>query len=89
MALSSVSVYEVNYLKDIKAQISDFTLIGDWGYLSAEIQLNLFETGNIKLRTPMRNNQKEYKKEPYLFKKKEEKNRNFILAIMRSIYYKT
>jgi hypothetical protein len=35
MALSSVSVYEVNYLKDIKAQISHCTLIGDRGYLSA------------------------------------------------------
>ncbi len=68
--LSPASVHDVNYLKDIKTQISDCTLIGDRGYLSAEIQLNLFETCNIKLNTPMRNNQKDYKKQPYVFRKK-------------------
>jgi len=68
--LSPASVHDVNYLKDIKTQISDCTLIGDRGYLSAEIQLNLFETYKIKLNTPMRNNQKDYKKQPYIFRKK-------------------
>ena len=68
--LSPASVHDVNYLKDIKSQISDCTLIGDRGYLSAEIQLNLFESCNIKLNTPMRNNQKDYKKQPYIFRKK-------------------
>jgi hypothetical protein len=68
--LSPASVHDVNYLKDIKTQISDCTLIGDRGYLSAEIQLNLFETCNIKLNTPMRSNQKDYKKQPYIFRKK-------------------
>lgn len=68
--LSPASVHDVNYLKDIKTQIRDCTLIGDKGYLSAEIQLNLFETCKIKLNTPMKNNQKEYKKQPYIFRKK-------------------
>ena len=68
--LSPTSVHDINYLKDIKDQISDCTLIGDRGYLSAEIQLNLFETCNIKLNTPMRNNQNNYKKQPYVFRKK-------------------
>ncbi len=67
--LSPASVHDVNYLKDIKAQISDCTLIGDRGYLSAEIQLNLFETYKIKLNLPMRNNQKDYKKQSYIFRK--------------------
>jgi len=40
------------------------------GYLSAEIQLNLFENYNIKLTIPMRNNQKEYSWQPYVFRKK-------------------
>jgi hypothetical protein len=40
--LSPASVHYINYLKDIKEQISDWTLIGDRDYLSAEIQLNLF-----------------------------------------------
>ena len=39
------------------------------GCLSAEIQLNLFENGNIKLNTPMRKNQIDCKAQPYLFKK--------------------
>ena len=68
--LSPASVHDINYLKDIKMQISDCTLIGDRGYLSAEIQLNLFESCNITLNTPMRKNQKEYKKQPYIFRKK-------------------
>jgi len=68
--LSPASVHDINYLKDIKMQISDCTLIGDRGYLSAEIQLNLFKSCNIKLNTPMRNNQKKYRKQPYMFRKK-------------------
>jgi hypothetical protein len=68
--LSPASVHDINYLKDIRMQISDCTLIGDRGYLSGEIQLNLFESCNIKLNTPMRNNQKTYKKQPYVFRKK-------------------
>lgn len=68
--LSPASVHDVNYLKDIKSQISDCTLIGDRGYLSAEIQLNLFESCNIRLNTPMRNNQKDHKRQPYIFRKK-------------------
>jgi len=68
--LSPASVHDINYLKDIKMQISDCTLIGDRGYLSTEIQLNLFETCNITLNTPMRSNQKDYKKQPYVFRKK-------------------
>lgn len=68
--LSPASVHDIHYLKDIKAQISDCTLIADKGYLSTEIQLNLFENCNIKLNTPMRINQKNYKKQPYVFRKK-------------------
>jgi hypothetical protein len=68
--LSPASVHDINYLKDIKMQISDCTLIGDRGYLSAEIQLNLFETCYITLNTPMRGNQKDYKEQPFVFKKK-------------------
>lgn len=67
--LSPASVHDVNYLKDIKQQIRDCTLLGDRGYLSADIQLNLFESCNIKLNTPMRKNQKNYRNQPYVFKK--------------------
>lgn len=67
--ISPASVHDIHYLKDVKQQIKDCTLIGDKGYLSSKIQLNLFETCNIKLSTPMRNNQKSYRKQPYIFKK--------------------
>ena len=67
--LSPASVHDINYLKDVRTQINDCTLIGDRGYLSADIQLNLFESLNIKLNTPMRTNQKGYKKQPYVFRK--------------------
>ena len=67
--LSPASVHDVNYLKDIQTQINNCILIGDRGYLSAEFQLNLFETSKIKLNTPMRSNQKNYKKQPYIFRK--------------------
>ncbi|MFV5696523.1 hypothetical protein ACM55G_13925 [Flavobacterium sp. LB3P122] len=56
--MSPASVHDIHYLKDIKAQMSDCVLIGDRGYLSAEIQLIFFETVNIKLETPKRANQK-------------------------------
>jgi hypothetical protein len=68
--LCPAPVHDIHYLKNIKTQISDCTLIGDRRYLSAEVQLNLFETCNIKLNTPMRNNQNNYKKQPYIFRKK-------------------
>jgi len=67
--ISSASVHDVNYLKDIQGQLKDCTLLGDKGYLSTEIQLNLFETYNIKLETPMRMNQINYKEHPYIFRK--------------------
>ena len=50
-------------------QYQDCLLLGDRGYLSAEHQLNLFEHHNIRLETPMRTNQINYKEQPYTFKK--------------------
>lgn len=67
--ISKASVHDIHYLKDIKTQLSDCVLLGDKGYLSQEIQLDLFETVNIQLEVPMRINQTNYKKQPYLFRK--------------------
>jgi Transposase DDE domain len=67
--LSPASVHDINFMKDIKSQISDCTVLGDRGYLSAEVQIDLFNSVNIKLETPMRSNQKNYKKQPYIFMK--------------------
>ena len=67
--ISPASVHDVNYLKDISHQLTDCTLLGDRGYLSAEWQLDLFTACNIKLDTPMRNNQSDYREQPYIFKR--------------------
>lgn len=67
--ISPASVHDVHYLKDIKQQIRDCTLLGDKGYLSADYQLDLFTAYNIKLEIPMRKNQKNYKEQPYIIRK--------------------
>jgi hypothetical protein len=67
--ISPASVHDINYLDDIKDQLRDCVLIGDKGYLSAEYQLDLFESCTIQLETPMRKNQKQYREQPYIFKK--------------------
>ncbi len=67
--LSKASVHDIHYLKDIKNQFNNCIILGDKGYLSADYQLDLFTTKNIKLEIPMRKNQKNYKKQAYIFRK--------------------
>lgn len=67
--LSPASVHDIHYLKDIKTQMTDCVLLGDKGYLSSEIQMNLFEIAKIRLETPNKTNQKNSKPYPYIFKK--------------------
>ncbi|MDV3925530.1 IS982 family transposase [Elizabethkingia anophelis] len=67
--LSPASVHDIHYLKDIRDQLSDCTLLGDKGYLSSEMQIDLFNYAHIELETPKRVNQKDYKPQFYLFKK--------------------
>jgi len=57
--ITPASVHDIQMLKDVKMTYSKCTLIGDMGYLSAE----------IKLQTPMRKNQLDYVQQPYVFKK--------------------
>jgi len=67
--ITPASVLDIHFLKDIKHQIADCVLLADMGYLSASIQLNLFETANINLQTPKRKNQIDFQKQPYIFRK--------------------
>ncbi len=67
--ITKANVHDVQILKDVKNQLSDCVLLGDRGYLSSTQQLYLFQTANILLETPMRMNQKTYKKQPYIFRK--------------------
>ena len=59
--LSKASVHDINYIKDIKPLYHDCSIFGDRGYIGAEIQLDLFETANIKLECLYRLNQKDWK----------------------------
>ena len=60
--------------------MSNCVILGDWGYLSQSIQLDLFQSVNIKLETPKRTNQKNYK--PQLISLENQKKWNIIFSIM-------
>ena len=59
------NIHDVNYLKDIKDNFENCELIGDRGYISKEIQLDLFNYSRINLSVPMRKNQQDFVKFSY------------------------
>lgn len=59
--LTKAGVHDINYLKDVKVDYSNCTVIGDRGYISADVQLDLFETAHIRLEVPYRRNQRDWK----------------------------
>lgn len=59
--MTPASVHDIHYLKNVKYENPNSTVIADRGYISASMQLNLFETANIKLEVPYRTNQKDFK----------------------------
>lgn len=70
MDLSKASVHDLHYLGDIKySGMNNCTLIGDAGYIGSEQQTDLFHTAHIALKTPMRRNQKNFKRFPFVFRK--------------------
>ncbi len=67
--LTKASVHDIHYLKNVKIEMKNCTLLADKGYLKAEQQLDLFNSARVKIETPMRKNQHGYKKQPYIFRK--------------------
>jgi len=67
--LTKASVHDTTFLKESNAQLADCVILGDKGYLSSSLQLDLFQTANIRLETPMRSNQLNYKKQAWIFRK--------------------
>ena len=59
--LSKASVHDLHYLNDIKPLFHDCSIFGDEGYISESVQLDLFETANIRLECPYRLNQESWK----------------------------
>lgn len=54
------NIHDVNYLNDIRENFQNCLLIGDRGYISKELQLDLFNYSNIELSVPMRKNQHDF-----------------------------
>ncbi len=69
--ISKASVHDIHYLKDIKQPFNNCVILRDKGYLSAEYQLYMFESKQIKLEVPKRKNQYNYKKKPTFLERKE------------------
>ena len=58
--MTAANVHDLQYLEDVQWEYSDCMIMGDKGYLSAPVQLDLFETANITLEVPYRLNQKNW-----------------------------
>jgi hypothetical protein len=67
--LTKANIHDVNYLQDVKNTYNNCTILADKGYLSADYQLSLFETSRVCLDTPLRLNQYNFIKQPYLIRK--------------------
>lgn len=59
--ISPASVLDIHYLRVLPENLQDCDLIGDRGYISKQLQVDLFQTSNIRLQVPYRCNQKDYK----------------------------
>ena len=58
--MTAANVHDLQYLKDVRWEYHDCTILGDKGYLSTPVQLDLFETANITLDVPYRLNQRNW-----------------------------
>ena len=67
--MTVASIHDLHYLKDVRWEYHDCMMLGDKGYLSAEIQKNLFEAANITLEVPYRLNQKNRRPPTWAYKR--------------------
>ena len=67
--MTAASVHDLHYLKDVRWEYHDCMMLGDKGYLCAEIQKNLFEAANITLEVPYRLNQKNWRPPTWAYKR--------------------
>ncbi len=68
-AITKAHVADIHYLQHIKPHYRGCMLLGDRAYLSNPLQQELFEEYRLLLNTPMRRNQKNYSKQPAVFRK--------------------
>lgn len=67
--MTAANVHDLHYLDDVKWQYSDCLMLGDKGYLSADIQQNLFDVAHISLEVPYRLNQKNWRPPIWAYKR--------------------
>jgi len=67
--LSKANVNDIKYLQDIKYQYSNCLIIGDKGYNGFGAQLELFNLNKIRVETPMKKNQINFKPFPFTLRK--------------------
>jgi hypothetical protein len=67
--MTAASVHDIHYLNDVRREYHDCMMLGDKGYLSAEVQKDLFETVNITLEVPYRLNQKKSRPPSWAYKR--------------------
>ena len=67
--MTAASVHELHYLNDVRWEYHDCMMLGDKGYLSAEIQQNLFDAANITLEVQYRPNQKNWRPPAWAYKR--------------------
>ena len=67
--MTAASVHDLHFLKDVRWEYHDCMMLGDKGYLCAEIQKNLFEAANITLEVPYRLNQKNWRPPTWAYKR--------------------
>ena len=67
--MTAASVHDIRYLNDVRWEYHDCIMQGDKGYLSAEVQKNLFETVNISLEVPYRLNQRNRRPPSWAYKR--------------------
>jgi len=70
MELTKASIHDIHFLNEVKhSGIEDCALIGDKGYVSEPIQQDLFTTRQIKLLTPVKSNQHDKERIPFIYMK--------------------
>ena len=67
--MTAASVHDIHYLNDVRWEYHDCMMLGDKGYLSAEVQKDFFETVNITLEVPYRLNQKNWRPPSWAYKR--------------------
>ncbi len=67
--MTAANVHDIQYLKDVRWEYHDCAILADKGYLSAPVQLDLFQTAHITLDVPYRLNQKNWTPHTWAYKR--------------------